>query len=85
MTRLEELDKKFDDGELSHIELAIWWLQDKNSQEQALQELDELKSHADQLSTELKMMYEKAPICWEERGENSPALIAWEKYNAKSR
>jgi len=43
MTRLEELDKKFDDGELSHIELAIWWLQDKNSQEQALQELDELR------------------------------------------
>ena len=43
MTRLEELDKKFEDGELSSIELAIWWLQDTNSQESALRELDELR------------------------------------------
>jgi len=85
MTRLEELDKKFDDGELSHIELAIWWLQDTNSQEQALQELDELKSHANALEAELKMMYEKDPICWEERGKNSPSLIAWENYKNMQR
>ena len=51
----------------------------------AINEIEKLRSHADQLATELKMMYEKDPICWEERGENSPALIAWEKYNAKSR
>ena len=83
MTRLEELDKKFEDGELSSIELAIWWLQDTNSQEQALQELDALKSHANQLAAELKMMYrEYTSVYFEDPWETSPALIAWN--NAKN-
>ena len=76
MTRLEELDKKFEDGELSSIELAIWWLQDTNSQEQALKELEDLKADNKRLKSELKAMYKKyEPVCWEQPGETSPALI----------
>ena len=50
----------------------------------AINEIEKLRSHADQLATELKMMYrEYTPVYFEDPWEPSPTLIAWEKCRGK--
>jgi hypothetical protein len=49
MSALDELDDKFNTGTLTAIELSIWWVSDKGLQENAIQELAQLRARIAEL------------------------------------
>jgi len=50
MSAFSELEDKFEEGKLTAIELAIWWVQDTGLQKDAMKELADLRRGVEEAS-----------------------------------
>ena len=85
MSMLDELDKKFNEGTLTAIELSIWWVQDEGLQKDALNELVEIERLKEVVDEAFSVICKGVQLMPLEQLSEWKGVRAWqEEYNLVS-